>query len=717
MKSTLKELMFASKKLFYVFLAQVLALQLVSATGVGQHLENVPVHIELRDATLKEAFDTIAEETAFSFGFSRKVAKRTHRYTVTGASNLHELLEHLGQQARLSFRRINGKIIVIEEPKGRDENVGKIILFQTEPVTGKVLDASSNEPLIGATVQVKNTTIGTVTDRDGEFRLEVPEEAATLVISYVGFVSQEVAIGTGEVLVTLEVDTEALNEVVVTSFRGQNLKIIDKKRNTPQIAEFLTQDNIGRLPDFAAADAARRMPGVNAVFEEDEATKIAIRGLDPIYTNSSIDGLFIPGAERRSRVVNFESIPSTVISTIEAYKSRTANLDGNGIAGNFNLRTRSAFEGEYLAGRFTVGRYTFEDVPRSESFRNDALKNGPSIRTDVTYATTFGPGGKLGIVASGSYNRKDRDQFTFPKNAFTTLGGDITKPVPNRVYGAIYDNVVDRYGGFLKLEYKPNQDFYFSVAGHYYRKTDDEVRYENRIRSLQFDTASVTTSSGRFTAAENRAVYDNFFYDRRLRNLMFNSYLNVGDRGKLTMRGALADTESTIGSYWGEFRTPVSEELSGRYTFSDDDFELTLDNPDFFTDPTNYIGTGRPGGRKVKDLEESWVLDLSYAWNMDGSARGWGFQLGAQSRNLVHDYRRTDMRVDYTGEDISWSDFPLPNYEAPDYINVPLITYDTEAFERHIAANSSTERYDPDAIGYEQNRALIPNPRRSVRNR
>jgi iron complex outermembrane receptor protein len=85
-------------------------------------------------------------------------------------------------------------------------------------VTGLVRDSQSN-PIPGATIQVKGSTTGTTAGADGTFRLSLPANASTLVVSAIGFVTQQVAIGnTSEFTVTLADDSKTLGEVVVTGF-------------------------------------------------------------------------------------------------------------------------------------------------------------------------------------------------------------------------------------------------------------------------------------------------------------------------------------------------------------------------------------------------------------------------------------------------------------------------------------------------------------------
>ena len=86
---------------------------------------------------------------------------------------------------------------------------------QTSKVTGKVI-GEDGEPVIGASIVVKGTTVGTVTDFDGNFVLEVPSDGKQLVISYIGMKSQEVSVASN-LNVVLKNDTQNLDEVVVTA--------------------------------------------------------------------------------------------------------------------------------------------------------------------------------------------------------------------------------------------------------------------------------------------------------------------------------------------------------------------------------------------------------------------------------------------------------------------------------------------------------------------
>ena len=92
------------------------------------------------------------------------------------------------------------------------------VAFAQIAISGKVMD-ESKEPIIGANVKVKGGTTGTITDMDGQFKLAVPKQSTVLVISFIGYATQEVTVGTQRVLnVTLKEDGVALDEVVAVGY-------------------------------------------------------------------------------------------------------------------------------------------------------------------------------------------------------------------------------------------------------------------------------------------------------------------------------------------------------------------------------------------------------------------------------------------------------------------------------------------------------------------
>lgn len=99
-------------------------------------------------------------------------------------------------------------------------------MAQVSRITGVVVSAEDNEPIVGASVLVKGTTLGTITDMNGRYSINnVPVNAKSLVISFVGMKTQELAIKGGEQRVVMQSDTELIDEVVVVAY-GTQKKII-----------------------------------------------------------------------------------------------------------------------------------------------------------------------------------------------------------------------------------------------------------------------------------------------------------------------------------------------------------------------------------------------------------------------------------------------------------------------------------------------------------
>ena len=129
---------------------------------------------------------------------------------------------------------------------------GLAALLAQRTITGTVVD-EQNEALIGATVLVKGTSVGTVTDIDGKYSLDVTSDAGTIVFSYTGFASKEVDLGVSNVVdVTLESDVIGLEDVVVVGNICESGDIFSRsgeeiKRNlpSPEIGERLAFLDVG----------------------------------------------------------------------------------------------------------------------------------------------------------------------------------------------------------------------------------------------------------------------------------------------------------------------------------------------------------------------------------------------------------------------------------------------------------------------------------------
>ncbi|TVR84260.1 MAG: SusC/RagA family TonB-linked outer membrane protein [Saprospirales bacterium] len=179
------------------------------------------------------------------------------------------------------------------------------LFAQDRTISGKVMDAESGEPLIGATVSVAGTTVGTTTDFDGEFRVQA-SDGSTLIIAYIGYDTREVVVAPGQSRVEVELSSGVrLGEVVVTA-----LGIARERRALGYSVQELDSEDINRTGTNNVLNALQgQVSGVQVNRGgggAGQGSQIFIRGftsLDPTADNQPlfvIDGVPIDNSTQES---------------------------------------------------------------------------------------------------------------------------------------------------------------------------------------------------------------------------------------------------------------------------------------------------------------------------------------------------------------------------------------------------------------------------------
>jgi len=160
-------------------------------------------------------------------------------------------------------------------------------------VTGKVLSASDNEPLLGATVIVQGKQGGSVTDLDGNFSIEA-NDGQTLVVSYIGFITQRVKVNGDNLVIKLEEEANSLNDVVVIGYGVQKKKLVTGANIN------VKGDDIAKLNTSNPLQALQgQTPGMTIISQSGQpgsGLKVNIRGMgtingsDPLYIIDGIRG-------------------------------------------------------------------------------------------------------------------------------------------------------------------------------------------------------------------------------------------------------------------------------------------------------------------------------------------------------------------------------------------------------------------------------------------
>lgn len=202
-----------------------------------------------------------------------------------------------------------------------------VVAFAQNQVTGHVADATG-EPIIGANVTVKGTTVGTITDIDGNFTLEVGSTDGTLVVSFIGYKSAEAAIkGKSPINVILQDDTETLDEVVVVGYGTQNRKSL-----TGAISDVKSESLTRSVSTTTAGALSGKIAGISTRAKDARPGKgisLEIRNMGaPLYV---IDGIPYGGNTGNDWLVNSEVSGNDVFNSlnIEDIESITVLKDAS----------------------------------------------------------------------------------------------------------------------------------------------------------------------------------------------------------------------------------------------------------------------------------------------------------------------------------------------------------------------------------------------------
>ena len=278
-------------------------------------------------------------------------------------------------------------------------------LYAGGKVRGRVFDKDTKDPLPAATVMIKGTRIGAICDLNGNYIIQnAPSGKYSIVVSYVGYITKSIQVdipegGTVQQNFALEAAGVEGQEIVITAQGKGQVQAINQQLSSDKIVSIVSEEKIQQLPDFNAAAAIGRLPGITTLSSSGEANKIVIRGLDPKYNQITIGGISlastgstqigvtsqdIPGSSQRintDRSVDISMMSPYMLKTIAVYKSLTPDMNANSIGGTVNMELREApselqadllFQSGYTDKSGKYGNYRAV-ASGSGRFFNDAL--------------------------------------------------------------------------------------------------------------------------------------------------------------------------------------------------------------------------------------------------------------------------------------------------------------------------------------------------------
>ncbi len=273
------------------------SVQLLFAGPVkSQPINEVKVTIGLNSESLIQAFKKIEASTGYHFMYRKDEVKNIRNLNLAETKiSVEEFLKIALAKTSLTYRQLKDQILIMPSknlvtysvlndyklPYAIDDNI----------VTGKVTDDKSN-PLAGVSITVKGTNTGTSTDKSGNYTISIPENSI-LVFSFIGFISQEIAVNNQSLLnVSLKEETKELNEIVVTA-----LGIKKSKRGLVySSAEVKGSEFTEARENNVASALTGKIAGVDATqiaSGPGGSSRIVIRGVGAINGSANNQPLYI----------------------------------------------------------------------------------------------------------------------------------------------------------------------------------------------------------------------------------------------------------------------------------------------------------------------------------------------------------------------------------------------------------------------------------------
>ncbi len=396
----------------------------------------------------------------------------------------------------------------------------------TGRIVGRVVDEQTAKTLQLAQVSVEGTSLSTVTNVEGRYRLAaVPAGTHAVVVEIFGYAKKTVTgvvVRAGEVT-TLDVGVapEAIAlEAITVSVEAEGSStaaLLAERRKAPIVMDAIGADQIAKSPDSDAATALKRVPGVSVV----DGKYVYVRGLGERYGQATLDGAPLPSTEPDKKVVPLDIIPANFLESIATAKTYAPNQPADYAGGLVEIETQD-FPAQSL---FTIGGSlgynsgaSFETglgypgggldflgvddgtrdlpaaIPRDRAltetnFTEAELEQigesfdpawGPvsnDLPVNNSFALAFGDdvtlaGNPFGFIGSFAYSNDWNNTDDLIERVFTTRGA--VDPELDYTGDASWQEV--KIGGLLNLAYELSPTNRLKLSGVLNRITDDEAR-------------------------------------------------------------------------------------------------------------------------------------------------------------------------------------------------------------------------------------------------
>lgn len=291
----------------YLLLAALIWPQTSSAGNKGTlNVLDTKISISVENQEISTALTTLERVASVKFSYVPGQIQANRKVTINATNRpLSEVLNIIVNPLKVTFEIVGDKQILLKNipQKVQAEFELPPASQQQQTVRGEIKDGQTGELLPGVNIVSKGTNVGTTTDNDGKYSINLPDGDITLVFSYVGFITQEIVVANRSIInVSLVTDTKNLAEVLVTALGIKR----DKKAVTYATGELKGADFSNARETNLASALSAKVAGVQVTTSAGGmagSSRVIIRGNSSLSGNSQplyvIDGVPIDNSNRR----------------------------------------------------------------------------------------------------------------------------------------------------------------------------------------------------------------------------------------------------------------------------------------------------------------------------------------------------------------------------------------------------------------------------------
>jgi len=596
-----------------------LVLGLCFSVSAKSYSQTKRMDINITNSTLREVMSYVEEHSEFVFLYKKEDLNLSKKVDVqlTDAT-IDQILEQVLKDERVTYDVYERQIVI------RRVEPSPSVQQQKVSVSGKVTD-SKGGTLPGVSVFVKGTMTGTITDNDGKFSLPVPADAKTLVFSFVGMKTQEIAItGKTSVSIVLQEELVGIEEVVTVGYGTSKKKDITGSVSTITASEM----NKG-VYSSPAQMLQGKVPGLNITKNGDPTAtpSITLRGPSTLRSGAAMEPFYVidgvPGASIES-VAADDIVSMDVLrdaSSTAIYGSRAANgvimittkrakagqsyvsLSSYAAVENVSNRIEMLSASELRAYLKTVNKVPFDDNGGNTVWQDEVSRTGISQNHNLSFGggtdkTTYGVSinylENQGIIKTSSLNRWT-GRMNIEQKAFNdkvTVGLNLTNATTNRqiVRSDVFANML-KYLPTVSIR-KPDGTYFENTQNsNYYNPVamlDNDLNYLKTINQLANFTLKVNimpwlTYNANASLQTTESQNNQYSKAASTLHLSANGY---AIRSEYTNKSTLAENYFTFDKAYGLHNVKVLAGYSWQEDKINDGFQAA--NSNFISDDLLY---------------------------------------------------------------------------------------------------------------------------------